>query len=409
MQLSHSTKSYRFIVPFLLLSLLLLAYVHTTAQEANPDSLFAAKLMEDNLSLYNQIDSLENVIIHLQGKDGRYSSEIDSLNSIVSQLSRSLSSSRHSGDSLLREQFSLNRALIANKQEILALNTQLEQKTQALRDKEYQLVTKEYELRQIRDTAEIKQVKLEGRLDVHSTKLEAKDKEIDYLKKSIEEKDKALLEKSASLSGFYRDKDNSLRIIDSLARALNQKELEYIRVSERLKIIESQYNEIVAKQNAATNKKKKIRFIQGVGIKSYRTPDWELAPQSSSSSTVLVISNKNAGKMDVDYITGVSLSLYDLTKEDSKFTYDAGLFVGFGGQNLFKNFYVGPSFKVFDFFHVNAGANFAEYQQLKPGFKEGDQPGASGLSSVLVKQWKTNFFIGFTLDLELLSNIPKKM
>jgi hypothetical protein len=393
----------------LLLSLIFCWGIKVHAQETDPDSLFAAKLMEDNLSLYNQIDSLENVINSLKNYSGSNIGQLDSLQAVSSQSYQKYLTTKHVNDSLLQQLIALNRTLISNKQEILTLTTNLEDKTQQLHDKELLLVRTEAELKELKSSDKINQVKLEGKLDVNATKLQAKDKEIAYLKKSIEDKDRAIREKNTELSAFYHEKDNSLRIIDSLSRALNQKELENIRITERLKVIESQYNEMLAKQNAATNKKKKIRFIQGVGIKSYRTPDWELAPQSSSSSTVLVISNKNAGKMDVDYITGVSLALYDLTQEDSKFTYDAGLFVGFGGQNLFKNFYVGPSFKVFDFFHVNVGANFAEYQQLKPGFKEGDQPGTSGLSSVLVKQWKTNFFIGFTLDLELLSNIPKKM
>jgi len=102
---------------------------------------------------------------------------------------------------------------------------------------------------------------------------------------------------------------------------------------------------MIDQQNAATNRKKKIRFVQGVGLKFYRTPDWQLAPQSSSTTSVYVISNKNSGKVEFDYITGVSLSLYDLTKPDAKYTSDIGMFLGFGGSNLFKNFYVAPSYK----------------------------------------------------------------
>jgi predicted nucleic acid-binding Zn-ribbon protein len=379
------------------------------AQEANPDSLYAAKLMEDNLTLYREVDSLENTLYLFRQLNERSVVQIDSLREATLNLERKVSSFRQSNDSLVLQINDLNHSLVETRQELIRLRDQLETKSSLLQEKELQLMKTEYELKEIQNSGQLTRVKLEGSLDVHNTKLEAKDREIAYLKNSIEEKEKSLSERNNEIRTFYQQKDNSLKIIDSLSRNLNQKELEITRISERLRIIESQYNELLARQNAATNKKKKIRFIQGVGIKNYRTPDWELAPQSSSSSTVLVISNKNAGKMDVDYITGISLSLYDLTKENSKFTYDAGVFVGFGGQNLFKNFYIGPSVKVFDFFHINTGVNFAEYQQLKPGFKEGDQPGSSGLSSVLVKQWKTNFFFGFTLDLELLSNIPRKM
>ncbi len=380
------------------------------AQEDNSDSLFSAKLMEDNLSLFNQVDSLEGIISGLNARNYLLRMQIDSLSEIMNEFNQKSVDSKSAVDSLTIQIIGLQRNLLANKQEILKLNSELENQSQTLRDREFKLAKTELELKEIKSDSEISKVKLEGKLDVHSTKLEGKDKEIAYLKKSIEEKDLIIKEKTNELSSFYKEKDQSLQIIDSLARALNQKELDYIKVSERLKIIESQYNDIMARQAAAANKKKKIRFIQGVGLKTYRTPDWQLAPESASSTNVYVISNKNAGKMDFDYITGISLSLYDLTQEDSKFTYDAGLFVGFGGQNLFKNFYIGPSFKVFDFFHVNLGANIAEYQQLKTGFVEGDPlPVGYSISNITVKEWKTNFYLGFTVDFELLSNIPKKL
>lgn len=395
---------------FLLIALLLTGSIQLCAQEYNSDSIFSAKLMEDNLALFNQVDSLESVISGLQRKNILLESQIDSITKQLTLVNQQEVMSEDKTDSLSLQILGMQQELLANKQEMLQLNTMIENQSQQLRDKEFQLAKAILELKEIKSASELNKVKLEGKLDVHNTKIEGKDKEIAYLKRSIEEKDLIIREKTEELSTFYKDKSNSLAIIDSLSRALNQKELDYIKVSERLKIIESQYNEMQAKQAAATNRKKKIRFIQGVGLKSYRTPDWQLAPESANSTSVYVISNKNAGKMDFDYITGISLSIYDLTKEDSKFTYDAGLFVGFGGQNLFKNFYIGPSFKVFDFFHVNIGANIAEYQQLKTGFKEGDPlPVGYSISNITVKEWKTNLYLGFTVDFELLSNIPKKL
>lgn len=395
---------------FLLFVLLLTGSIQLYAQEYNSDSIFSAKLMEDNLVLFNQVDSLESVITGLKRKNVLLESQIDSIMKQLTLVNQQEVKSEDKTDSLSLQILGMQQEMLANKQEMLQLNTLIENQSQQLRDKEFQLAKAILELKEIKSASELNKVKLEGKLDVHNTKIEGKDKEIAYLKRSIEEKDLIIKEKTEELSTFYKDKSNSLAIIDSLSRALNQKELDYIKVSERLKIIESQYNEMQAKQAAATNRKKKIRFIQGVGLKSYRTPDWQLAPESASSTSVYVISNKNAGKMDFDYITGISLSIYDLTKEDSKFTYDAGLFVGFGGQNLFKNFYIGPSFKVFDFFHVNIGANIAEYQQLKTGFKEGDPlPVGYSISNITVKEWKTNLYLGFTVDFELLSNIPKKL
>ncbi len=372
------------------------------SQETSSDSLFAAKLMEDNLALYAQTDSLDKVISDLNHRNSLLRIQVDSLQASLNLMSQKLALSKNKNDSIQLELINLNRIILANKQDMLLLNTQLEQKSQQLRDKEFQLSKSEMELKDLKTTAEISQIKLEGKIDVHNSQLEGKSKEIAYLQKSVEEKDRLVREKTEELNAYYHEKDNSLRIIDSLSRALNQKELDYIRVSERLKIIESQYNDILAKQTAATNKKKKIRFIQGVGLKNYRTPDWQLTQNPNGSD--LVITNKNAGKLEFDYITGVSLSLVDLTKKDANFTYDAGLFFGFGGQNLFKNFYIGPSFKILDFFHVSLGINAAEYQQLQSGYQEGQH----ATTIALVKEWKTNIYLGFTVDLELLSSIPKK-
>ena len=398
--------------PALCILMLIMMFSFTksmNAQERGSDSLFAARLMEDNLALYHQTDSLEVIIDKLHTTDLFLSKQIDSLQGVIFMMRMKIVNSKNEKDSLLLEQINLNRVILANKQEMLQLNTQMEQKSQLLRDKDFLFSKMEMELKSLKSEAEINQLKLEGKLDVHDAKMEGKDTEIAYLQKSVEEKDRQIREKTKELATYYSEKDNSLRIIDSLARALTQKEFDYIKVSERLKIIEAQYNDLIAKQTAAANKKKKIRFIQGVGLKTYRTPDWEMAPESASSPGVYVISNKNAGKIDFDYITGVSISILDISKENAKFTYDAGLFVGFGGQNLFKNFYIGPSFKLFDFFHVNFGANIAEYQQLNSRFKEGDPlPVGMSISTITVKEWKTNLYFGFTIDLELLAAIPKK-
>jgi hypothetical protein len=354
-------KSRRFPVVCLIVFGIILCYAKCLkAQDIDSDSLIAARLMEDNLSLFNQVDSLESLVDFLHKPNQKLLSEIDSL---------------RGANNILKEK----------------------------------LLKSESELKDLKSTTEINQLKLEGKLDAHNSKLEGKETEINYLKRLIQEKDQLIKEKTEQLSGCNHEKDNSLHTSDSLARALNQKELDFARTSERLKVIEPQYNELIANQNATVNKKKKIRFIQGVSLKTYRTPDWQMAPSSSSAPNDYVIINRNAGKVDFDYITGISLSLYDLTKEGDKFTSDAGIFVGLGGQNLFKNFYLGPSFKVLDFIHLNTGINLAEYEQLKTGFKEGDHPGASGLSSVLVKKWKTNFFIGFTVNLDLLRTFAKKI
>lgn len=393
----------------LLFSLLMIISLHGFAQEEDRnDSLYAARLMQDNLQLYQQIDSINLLIKKYAVRNEQELKEIDSLRQVIAQFQAQLNMEASKIDTLESQRLKTKQELLSVKQQLLAISTDLEAKLQLLREKEFQLNDCQIKLREAQSVASLNQAKLEGKIDVNNTRVEAKDREIAYMQESIKEKDRIISEKTAELATYYRDKSNSLRIIDSLARTLNARELELVKVTERLKIIEGQYNEMVAQKTAAQNKKKKVRFVQGVALKNYRTPDWQLAPQSSSSTAVYVITNKNGGKIEVDYITGVSLSLYDLSKPDGKYTYDAGLYVGFGGTNLFKNFYISPSFKAFDFFHFMLGLNVAEYEQLQSGFNEGDNL-PPGMSIPTVKEWKANLFFGMTIDFELLSNIPKKM
>ncbi len=394
----------------ILIIMLVISGCHGFAQEAEDkmDSLYAARLMQDNLELYSQIDSLNSLIIDYNGKNVVYIRQCDSLKIVIAQLQADITMSGVRGDTLDAQRLRVKQELLAVKQQLLAVSTSLEQKLQLLRDQEFQLTDCQIKLREAQSSASLNQARLEGRIDVNATKVEAKDREIAYMQESLKEKDRIISEKTSELANYYRDKSNSLRIVDSLARTLNARELEFVKVSERLKIIEGQYNEMIAQRTAAQNKKKKVRFVQGVALKNYRTPDYQLAPQSSATTATYVITNKNSGKIEFDYITGVSLSLYDLSKPEGKYTYDAGLFFGFGGTNLFKNFYVSPSFKAFDFFHFMLGLNVAEYQQLQTGFNEGDEL-PPGMSIPTVKEWKANLFFGLTIDFELLSNIPKKM
>ncbi len=394
----------------LLPGLILMMSLQVSAQQTDDktDSIYAARLMQTNLELYSQIDSINQLVGRYKSLNLAQSREIDSLKTVIIKLQADLAVSAVKTDTLQQQRLRLKQELLTVKQEMLTISTTLEQKLQLIREQEYKLSDCSIKLREAQSIASLNEAKLEGKLDVNTTKVEAKDREIAYLQESIKEKDRIIQEKTSELNTYYRDKSNSLRIVDSLSRTLNAKELEFVKVNERLKIIEGQYNELVAQRTAAQNKKKKVRFVQGVGLKNYRTPDYQLAPQSASSTATYVITNKNSGSFEFDYITGVSLSLYDLSKPEGKYTYDAGIFFGFGGTNLFKNFYVSPSFKAFDFFHFMLGLNVAEYQQLQSGFNEGDAL-PPGMSIPTVKEWKANVFFGMTIDFELLSNIPKKI
>ncbi len=393
-----------------ILGVLCTSSISVNAQEPDDknDSLYVSKLMQVNLELYSEIDSLNFLIKECENRTTIQYSQVDSLRVVVAQCQARLALKGKWADTLEISRLRLAQELISVREVLLKTNSELEQKLQLLRDREFQLNDCQIKLREAQSAASLSQAKLEGKIDVNNARVEAKDREIAYMQESQKEKDRIISEKTADIATLYHEKSNSLRVVDSLARTLNSTELELAKVSERLRIIETQYNEMLAQRTAATNKKKKVRFVQGFALKNYRTPDWQLAPESSTSSNVYVISNKNAGNIEVDYITGVSLSLYDLSQPQGKYTYDLGMFVGFGGTNLFKNFYIAPCAKAFDYFHFMLGVNIAEYQQLKEGFSEGD-PLPPGMNIPTVKEWKANLFFGMTIDFELLSNIPKKM
>ena len=376
--------------------------------EDKTDSIYAARLMQDNLELYSQVDSLNLLIRGYKARNAIQDKQIDSLQNVIAQIQADMAVAVTKADTLESQRLKAKQELLSVKQQMLIISSSLEQKLQLLRDQEFQLKDCQIKLREAQMVASLDQAKLEGKNEVSITKVEAKDREITYMQESLKEKDRIISEKTNELATYYRDKSTSLRIVDSLSRTLNARELEFVKVTERLNIIEGQYNKMIATQTEATNKRKKIRFVQGVALKFYRTPDWQLAPQSSATTAVYVISNKNSGKIEFDYITGVSLALYELSKPDSKYTSDVGLFLGFGGTNLFKNFFIAPSYKAFDFFHFMIGMNIAEYNQIKTGFNEGDVL-PPGMSIPTVREWKANLFFGMTLDFELLSNITKKM
>ena len=67
-----------------------------------------------------------------------------------------------------------------------------------------------------------------------------------------------------------------------------------------------------------------------------------------------------------------------------------------------KNFYVGPSYKFLDFFHVSAGVNVAQYTMLADGYEEGSVLPA-GWSIQTTKQWKVTAYFSLSFDLDFIS------
>ena len=229
------------------------------------------------------------------------------------------------------------------------------------------------------------------------------------------------------------DRDHYRHVVDSLQSQVRQCELDNVRKEEANKYLTQRAKDAEDKVADATNRKKKVRAIQGIAMRFYRTPNWEvrLQPAETTGTYDKVLRNRNAGDIEFDFVTGASVMLWDLTKYfnkdhearqigetniktlelrkfDQDFAYDIGIYVGFGGSNLFKNFYVGPSFRFVDFFYLTLGINVAEYTVLVSGYKEGHAIGASQtIDDVTAKAWLMKPFVALSIDLDFLSYIKK--
>ena len=229
------------------------------------------------------------------------------------------------------------------------------------------------------------------------------------------------------------DRDHYRHLVDSLRSQVRECELDNVRKEKANKYLAQRAKDAEGRVAEATNKKKKVRAIQGIAMRFYRTPNWEvrLTPAEEAGTYNKVLRNRNAGNIEFDFVTGASVMLWDLTKYfnqdhqskdlvegklktpelrkfDQEFAYDLGIYVGFGGSNLFKNFYVGPSFRFVDFFYLSVGVNIAEYTVLVSGYQEGDMLGTSlTIDDVTAKAWLMKPFVALSIDLDFLSYIKK--
>jgi hypothetical protein len=311
-------------------------------------------------------------------------------------------------------------------------NNQLIEKVRLLQDMELRVARSESTYRDSMGNTRVETTRMEGLIKAQEVNIEAKKREVEYLRRELSMRDTEIFNQKANYRRVRDDRDHYLHLSDSLRNKLMDVEKIIIQKDEELKYTKKRAEDAEAKINAATNKKKKVRVIQGIAMRFYRTPDWYIRPDirvndEGKEDVVNIITNKNSGNVEFDFITGASVMLWDLTpyfhkkhKEtqpgqgvnfkrfDQDFTYDLGIYVGFGGSNLFKNFYFGPSFKFMDFFHFTLGANVAEYEMLAGGKKDGDVlPKGFSIKDQIVEKWKVNFFLSLSLDLDFLSYIKK--
>jgi hypothetical protein len=229
-----------------------------------------------------------------------------------------------------------------------------------------------------------------------------------------------------------------IHMVDSLRAIVRISEIEAVRKEEANKYLLERARAAEERVAQATNRKKKVRPIQGIAMRFFRTPNWEvrLQPRADASGNYdgtydKIVRNRNAGSFEFDFVTGASVMLWDLTpyfnkdheskkigetnlrtpelrRFDQDFAYDIGIYVGFGGSNLFKNFYIGPSFRFVDFFYLTVGVNIAEYEVLVAGYEDGQTiANALSVGDITAKSWLLKPFISMSVDLDFLSYIKR--
>ncbi|GAP43308.1 hypothetical protein TBC1_111460 [Lentimicrobium saccharophilum] len=355
-------------------------------------------------------DSLETFRFMLEQEQGRnhlLSLENDSLRINLDKLSVQVDQLKQRERELVPLNEALNRKIVELGAELHAKNLFLEEQLRLQKEKEQLFAEKEQIYKDAVNSSLIDKVKLEGLISAKDSRLEGKEREIGLLQQSIDEKNRDIASRNSEIQKIIADKAAADRRIDTLRTTLTETEKNLVRTGEQLKYTELKLKDCENRYSTVTNKKKKTRVVQGFAIKGYRTPDFALAPKDANNPGVYVITNNNTSDVEFDYVTGASFMLKDLSKPNASLTYDVGFFLGFGGNNLFKNFYLGPNFKLFDVLHVNLGANIREYEALKEGFNVGDKLDA-GIAIPTTKEWKVKPYFGITFDLELLTMIGKR-
>lgn len=287
-------------------------------------------------------------------------------------------------------------------------NALLEEKIRILQQKEILFAEKEQLYKEAISNSNVDKAKIEGLVEVKNASIVGKDKEISLLQKSINEKENHISTKDMQLKQMSAERDKYFMMSDTLREQLKEAQIVILKREEELKYTKKRAEEAEAKVERATGRKKKVRVIQGLAMHFSPMPDWIIRPRINAAREYKnFIENANAGTVDFDLVVGASVMLLDLTKNGEKFTQDLGIYVGFGGNNLFKNFYLGPSYKFLDFFHLSIGVKMAQYTVLADDYKVGDELPV-GWAIPTAKKWIITPYISLSFDLDFISYIGKK-
>ncbi|MDY5969932.1 MAG: hypothetical protein SPJ13_07990 [Bacteroidales bacterium] len=330
----------------------------------------------------------------------------------------------------------LNDSLVASndryQQSLQQQNDLLESKITALQEKELLVAEKDALYRKALIAGSLDSAKYNYELRAKEASIEAKSNEIAMLQRNIDFRDSSLKNEKVNYDKLTAERNQCMLLVDSLREKVAAVELENVRKQEENKYLAQRAKDAEERVNTAINRKKKVRPVQGIAMRFYRTPNLEIAltPVNQNSDGTYtyekIIRNRNEGNIEFDFVTGASVMLWDLTqyfndkpdtlstkvvdlrKFDQQFTYDIGFYVAFGGSNLFKNFYVGPSFRFVDFFYLTVGVNICEYEVLSGGYSVGQRIGSAlSIVDVTAKTWQVKPFVSLSIDLDFLSYIKK--
>jgi len=340
----------------------------------------------------------------------RLKAESLKLNQQILNLQMEKETLHETNNSLSEKTIELQKSLV-EKEELL------QKQIKAIDEKENILAEKEAIYKDAMYSKKIDSLELASLIREKNVELEGKLKELSLLEKNINEKESSIKTTSSELEALRSKAEKTETEISilkdentTLQVEITKKDKDIEQLTQKIEFLDKDNERIKKELDDCINKdkRKKVRVVQGIAFKTYRTPQYELAPKDVNNTNVYVINNKNSGNIELDYFTGASIKIIDIKPEKYKQTTDLSLFIGFGGKDLFKNFYFGPNIMLFNVIHVNAGINFREYEVLKSGFSEGDiMP--LGTPIPLNNNWKMNGYVGITLDLTVFASIAKKL
>jgi hypothetical protein len=387
--------------------ILILCFTFLTAQLRAQENPVSQPRDAISLKLADSLATLKFMMQELQVENAKLKSESASAAMQSDQIAGDLEALQHQQSRLMVFNDSLNKQISGLSQQVQQKNEMLESQLRLQQEKEQLFAEKEQLYKDAINSSMIDKVTLEGKISAKDSRLEGKDREISLLQLNIDEKNRDISTRNAEMQKLIAEKALADQKADTLLNNLTKTEKSLLLTGEQLKYTELKLKDCESRYSTVTNKKKKTKVVQGFAIKNFPTPDYVLAPKDAENPAVYVISNKNSSSIEFDFITGASVMLKDLSKPGGSLTYDVGFFVGFGGTNLFKNFYFGPNFKLFDVLHINLGANVAQYEVLKSGFEVGDVLPV-GVAIPTTNEWKINGYFGLAFDLELITMIGKR-